>query len=178
MYGIMLSPWLTSSGNQMHTPTTTTAREETVQANPLAQWEDMIETANDAFEREDNPLALGFYQRALTLANATLKKHPWANGNLDIDARQAILNASIAATIVTHHNLAYLYQRLKKTDLAADHYRQAYLTANALGSSEQLEDNLRQLALRHVAHALGEFMSFQNRHGACGTNAATSACLQ
>ncbi|HBO6004975.1 TPA: hypothetical protein VDU60_000306 [Pseudomonas aeruginosa] len=123
----------------------------------FARWENVIEAANAAFERQDDAKALVLYEQAIALARQILESKPWSKAGEQADARLSVFDASVAAFVVSHHNAANLHKRNGKTEDVAALYRQTHRTVSDLSIAPDLEDDLRAIAARHITRTLGEF---------------------
>lgn len=79
----------------------------------MDDWKRLISRGNTSFERGELGLARALYQDALFIAERRLSHWPDAD-------------AAVAAFVVSHHNLADLYQRLDQLHEASDHLMAAH----------------------------------------------------
>lgn len=122
----------------------------------FTRWEQAIEAANMAFERNDDTLARVLYDKTIALAQHLLASKPWREAGDDADDRAEVFDSAVAAFVVSHHNAANLHKRSGTCDDVTALYRRAHLTVSDLTVAPDLEEPLRAIAQRHITRTLGE----------------------
>ncbi|MCB5190114.1 hypothetical protein LG198_05180 [Methylobacillus arboreus] len=130
----------------------------------LHAWEQTMDRANAAFERQDIQ-AEEYYRQALEIAESAMVVCCRHAG----EACPAYCDAVIAAFVISHHNLAGLYRQQGAELLAETHYLAALKKVSALCEDDSLGD-LPQLASRHMTRVLGEYVSYQQLRGRYSAN--------
>lgn len=135
----------------------------------FAIWERAIEHANHAFHRHAVDVRVQ-YAGALRHARLLLAEvRARAEGADDSD----MLNAAIAACVVSHHNVAELHRENGGIAAATRHYRHAHRVVCGLCGDPSLCPALREVAAHHATRTLGELLAFRQAFGDCPRIAAT-----
>jgi hypothetical protein len=131
-----------------------------VETHNLELWKIEISTANNAFIHGQHLQAFHHYEMALQLAKTGVKNLLTAD-----DATNLLDEAErqIAALVVTHHNLADLFQQSGELINTIAHLCDAHETLFQL--SHHIHTDIRALAVRHLKVTYQELLKFTQRHG-------------
>lgn len=116
----------------------------------LLLWKQHIIAGNDYFEKQQSLVAICHYRQAIDLAEKLLQDHH--------DAM-----VSVAAILVSHHNLADLYIREGEENIAEGLLFQVH---NKLGSklAEHCHDELQEALMWGTRRSYSELLLFQQQY--------------
>jgi hypothetical protein len=136
-----------AAGHQPATPPATAAAS-------LRDWERLMHSGRHAQLLGQQSAALQLTQQALALAIALLEE------------RTHTADDSVAAFVVSHHNMAFLRQQLGDALATAHHLCQAHTTLMALLRDPSAPASLQQAAWRHSRETHTALLQFLRDPGA------------
>lgn len=126
--------------------------EGALMARAIERWQRVTLRGNRAYERRDRAGALSHYRAALSLADGL-----YGLGSANPDQ-------ALAALVISHHNLADLFEADGTPDSAAAHLCLAYEALIHAIEDEALSQAWRDAAWRHARIALEQLQRFLQRH--------------
>lgn len=115
----------------------------------LARWQQLTQQANQYFRLEQNAAALPLYQQALALAEQLLQ--------------QPLQGSSLAALVISRHNLADCYLQLAQPLAAATELCQAWQQLHCCAA--RLTQQQQSMLLPHLLRCRLELQAFLQQHG-------------
>jgi len=115
----------------------------------LARWQQLTQQANQYFRLEQNAAAFPLYQQALTLAEQLLQL--------------PLQDSSLAALVISRHNLADCYLQLAQPLAAATELCQAWQQLHSCAARLGLQQ--QSMLLPHLQRCRLELQAFLQQHG-------------
>ena len=126
------------------------------------EWVNFTVDGNAAFEKYSDKLAESYYLQALFLVNQALLKRGYRQDQFK-DVDETLMHFKV----ISHHNLAELYERQALLARSGEHYRRAHefiLNLLLSNNSSQLYGSMLAIGRRTYSYWLGFYKRYQSKN--------------